>query len=115
MVKIDSSEFGEIIIDGKPYASDMYVCYDGELREARLSERHLFSKEELSFLLRKNPEVIIIGTGQYGLVEVSKDVKTITGRRGIELIKLSTQAAIKKFNELVEKGRKVVGFFHVTC
>jgi hypothetical protein len=115
MVKINSSEFGEITIEGKTYAFDMYVCYNGELREAKLLERHLFSKEELSFLLKKNPEIIIIGTGQYGLVEVSKDVKKITSKRGIELIKASTQEAIKKFNELVEKGRKVVGFFHITC
>lgn len=115
MVKINSSEFGEITVDGKTYASDIYVCYDGELKETRLLERHLFSKEELSFLLKKNPEVIVIGTGQYGLVEVSKDVKTITSKRGIELIKASTQEAIKKFNELIEKGRKVAGFFHVTC
>lgn len=115
MVKIDSSGFGEITIDNKSYAFDMYVCYDGELREARLSERHLFSKEELSFLLKRNPEVIIIGTGQYGLVEVSKDVKTITQRRGIELVRALTPDAVKKFNELMERGKKVVGFFHVTC
>lgn len=75
----------------------------------------MFSKEELSFLLKKNPEVIVIGAGQYGLVEISKDVKTITSKKGIDLIKFPTQQAIKKFNELIEKGKKVVGFFHITC
>lgn len=75
----------------------------------------MFSKEELSFLLKKNPEAITIGTCQSDLINISRDVKTLTQQRGMELIKASTPEAVKKFNELIEKGKGAVAFIHVAC
>jgi len=112
---IDSTKFGEITIEGKTHYSDVFVYWDGEVEETRTFTRHLFSKEELNILLKKNPEVVIVGTGDSGFLKVSDDARAIAKEKDIELIELITSEAIRKFNELVESGKKVVAFMHVEC
>lgn len=112
---IDSTKFGEITIDGKTHYSDVFIYWDGKIEEVRTEVRHKFSRKELNFLLGKNPEVVIVGNGQYGSLEVAEDVEKTAKEKGIEFIILDTPKAIQKFDELVKGGKKVVAYIHVTC
>lgn len=115
MIQIDSTKFGEITVGGEVFASDIYIYWDGEVREARTAVRHLFSTEEFSFLLRKNPDIIIVGTGQYGNLGIGEDVGKFAKEKNIWLIVLETPKAIQKFNDLVKSRKKVAAYIHVTC
>jgi hypothetical protein len=114
MVKIDSTSFGKIVIDGKEYKHDVIIDCKGRIKEAKTKIRHLFSKDEFEELSKENPEIIIIGNGQYSAMEVEEEVKRLAKERKIELIVLPTPEAIKKFNEL-GKNKRVCAYFHVTC
>jgi hypothetical protein len=114
MVKVDSTSFGKIVIDKKEYRHDVIIDWNGKIRETKTKIRHLFSKDEFEELSKENPEIIIVGNGQYSTMEIDEEVKKIAKERKIELIVLPTPEAIKKFNELVE-SKKVCAYFHVTC
>lgn len=112
---IDSTRFGSIAIDGKAYDHDVIITWEGKVKEARTQTRHLIAKKEFFDLLFERPDVIVVGTGQYGDVEVSAEVSKFARKKKIKLIALSTPEAVRKFNELVRTGKKVVAYMHVTC
>jgi hypothetical protein len=115
MVVINSTEFGSIVIDGKTYPNDVIVAWDGEIKEIITSERHLLGMKEFDEMVKKIPEMIIIGTGDSRLMKVSDEFKSTCLQKRIELIEIISKDAIVKFNENINNGKKVVAFIHVTC
>lgn len=113
MVKFDNAYFGSVIIDGKKYEYDVVVSWDGEILER--AKAHTFSKAELLDILQKEPEVIVVGTGQSGLVKIDKDAEIEAKIQGVELVAKTTQQAIEEFNKLVKIKKKAVAVIHVTC
>ena len=115
MVVINSTRFGSVTIDGKIYdREDNYIVFwDGEMIGLHTAERHLFGKPELEMILKKKPEMVVVGTGVSGLLRVSEEVKTLCREKGIEFIEMVSREAIIKFNKNL--GKRVVAFIHVTC
>jgi len=115
MVLIDSTEFGSITIDGKTYHADVIIFWDGEIKEVRTFIRHLFGNNEFKELIKNNPEVIVIGTGDSGFLRVSDEVRMLCKQKNVELVEAISKKAIEKFNENIKRGKGVIGFIHVTC
>jgi hypothetical protein len=115
MVVINSTKFGSITIDGKIYnEEDNYiVSWDGKIIGLHTAERHAFGRSELEMILKKNPEMVIVGTGDSDLLRVSEEVRSLCRREGVELLEMISRKAIVKFNENLDK--RVVAFIHVTC
>ena len=115
MVRIDSTKFGSITIDGRTYHDkDNYIIsWDGETIGLHTAERHLFGKPELERMLKKNPEMIVVGIGVSGLLRVSDEVRSLCREKGIKFVEMISREAIVKFNENLDK--RVVAFIHVTC
>ena len=112
---IDSYSFGEIVIDGNPYDSDV-MLYQGQVKEWWRRQGHSLELEDLKWLLEQNPppEVIVVGRGRYGVMEVPDEVARALKERGIELIAKPTKEACEEFNRLAGT-RRVAGAFHLTC
>jgi hypothetical protein len=66
-------------------------------------------------ILGKNPEILLVGSGHDGYFEVSDEVMHVCQNKKIQLIVMPTPEAVEKFNELIEKNKKVIAFIHVTC
>ncbi|MEM7822858.1 MAG: MTH938/NDUFAF3 family protein [Candidatus Aenigmatarchaeota archaeon] len=113
MVKIDSTSFGEITIDGKTYDSDMIVWWDGKVEYREKS--HVFGLDEYARIATRRPECIIIGTGQMGIVRIEQQVFDMAREQGIEIYVETSPKAIKIFNAFVNSGKKTVAVIHVTC
>ena len=115
MVIINSTRFGSITVDGKIYDRDdnYIVFWDGEIIGLHTAERHTFGKPELDMILKKNPEIIIVGTGDSGYLKVSEKVRSLCQERGIKLVEMVSREAVTRFNQNLDK--RVVGFIHVTC
>jgi len=118
-MKIDGTTFGEIVIDGKTYDHDVVIRLSGEIvkRKKKLSKRlygtsHMLSKNEAKFLFEKGCEQIIIGSGQFGNVQLSPEAKTYFAKHDCEVLLKPTSEAIGAFNR--SRARKI-GLFHVTC
>ncbi len=113
--RVQAYSFGEITIDGRRYTSDVIIRPDGVLDGWWRKEGHKLHYEDLDKALEAEPEVLVIGTGYSGLMKVPEEVRRKLEEEGIEVIIQDTRKAWKTYNELVEKGRRVVAAFHLTC
>jgi len=112
MVQIESVKFGEIRIDGKDYYSDVVVWWDGKIE--LIPKAHQFGMNELLNLLKKKPEMLVVGTGIEGCVEILEEVTQEMENRELMLFVENSRNALEIFNGLVSEGKKVVAFIHVT-
>jgi hypothetical protein len=112
---IDSYSFGKIIIDGIEYNSDIIVYSDHVNNNWWRKSGHVLNKEDLRDILSHEPEILVIGTGNAGMLKVPIKIKNYLAEKNIELIITRTSEACNKYNELVETNKKVVGAFHLTC
>jgi hypothetical protein len=116
---IDSTNFGSITIAGTLYEHDVLIRLDGEVkkRKKKLSKAvygtsHTLSLAEARHVFEDDAQQLIIGTGQFGRVELSEDAARFFKERGVQVILLPTPAAIQAWNQA--RGA-TIGLFHVTC
>ncbi len=119
--------FGWVIINGKRYEHDVIVLPDGSVlrRRKELSKdlRRLFNHtpftlKEFNDLLRICgcvPEVLVIGSGQYGDLPVMEEVLRKAEELGLKVIVKRTPEALNMLKEMIAEGRLVAGVIHVTC
>jgi hypothetical protein len=111
---IESYTFGEIIINGKRYTKDLIIFPDRILNNWWRKEGHKIHLEDLSDILPQKPEVLIIGTGNSGLVNIHSEIKKYIESKEIKLIAEPTPKAYKTYNQLKNKKR-VIAALHLTC
>lgn len=112
---IDSYSFGSIIIGGKKYQNDVIVFPDKTRENWWRKEGHLLSLGDLREVIDFKPEVLIIGKGAYGVMDIPRDTREKIEKMGMELIVEKTRKATELFNKKLKEGKKVVGAFHLTC
>ncbi len=114
---IESYEFGEMVINGKRYTSDVIVFREKTIDGWWRKEGHKLHIEDLAeiFRYKPKPEVLVLGTGYHGLVKVPGEVKDALESRGIELYAQPTGKAYQTFNKFLESDKQIAGAFHLTC
>lgn len=119
---IEEYKFGSITIDSKIYNHDVEVRWTGEVLDWWRLEGHSVAIDDIERALEENPEVIVIGTGAEGRMQVPQDIQEAIRARGIELIIDRTEEATKTFNIINEESeeeegrqKRVIGLFHLTC
>jgi len=114
---IDSYQFGEIVINGKKYESDLIIFPEKIIDNWWRKEGHKVYIEDLNEIVKREPtpEVLVLGTGCYGLVKVQSRVKTNLKSYGIELTARPTREACQIFNKLLLSRKRIAGAFHLTC
>ena len=92
MMKIDSTQFGSITVDGETYAHDVVVRLSGkvEKRKKKLSKKifgtsHMMSLPEAEFVYEKGSDLLVLGTGQYDNVRLSPEAAKFFERKGCEV------------------------------
>jgi hypothetical protein len=113
------SEFGWIEVDKVHYDHDVIIHTDGSVtRRSKKKSKALktsyghtpFSGQELEFLEKERPEIVYIGTGQYGDLPLTPDAEIIL--RQLDTIIRPTPEII----DLLEKEQKsFIALIHVTC
>ena len=111
---IDGYVFGRIIIDGKTYTTDVILYADMVDSSWWRKEGHSLYKEDLPGIVKAKPDILIIGTGNMGVMQVSESTIKYFEGQGIEVRVAKTGKAVEIFNEL-SAGKKVIGAFHLTC
>lgn len=116
---IDRTTFGSITVDSVTYDHDILIRMDGsvEKRKKKLSKAvygtsHTVSLDEINYVHGKGAEGIIIGSGQYGVLELSVEARNFLVEHQCEFKILPTPEAIREWNM---KAGKFLGLFHVTC
>lgn len=114
MCKIESYKFGNIVIKNTTYTHDVIILKD-KINKWWRKTGHLLCLDDLILITEEKPEIIIIGTGAYGMLKVPQEVINELTEKGIKIIIDTTKEAIEKYNKLVEEGKNIAGAFHITC
>ena len=112
---IEFYDFGQITIDGKRYSRDLVILPDRVKDNWWRREGHQLSMHDLKEVVEANPEVLIVGTGYNGYMDVPSDVREFFASKNIELIVEKTSEAVKTYNRLAQSKRRVLAAFHLTC
>lgn len=116
MMLIDEYHFGKIVIAGKPYDFDLMICGEELYQKWWRKEGHSLCLEDLEWILDRTPEILIIGKGSVGCMEVPIDLVEELGKRGIEVRIAKTGQAVELYDEMARKEtRKIGAVFHLTC
>lgn len=119
MAKVNSFDFGSIVIDGKQYGYDVIVLPDGNVKEREASKAmfggHNIRKSEIEELSKAKPETVIVGTGTSGMAVVSEDAQAYAREANVDLVVLPSSEAIQKLNQLLDEGGNVAALIHITC
>ena len=112
---VDEYEFGRIVLDGRTYERDVIVTPSRVVSPWWRREGHALVLDDLREVAEEEVEHVVIGTGYSGMVKVSREVLEFFRKRGVEVHVADTRRAVKIYNELVRKGFRVMGAFHLTC
>ena len=111
--------FGEIVVGRKTYDHDIYIPVNGKVkaREKSLAKKqfgnsHTVGPKELEEVCKGGPEVLFIGAGKEGKVEVTEEARRYLSQRAIQLEILPTTKLVEAYNG--SKQRKAA-LIHVTC
>ena len=110
---IESYNFGKIRIDGENYMNDVIICPD-KVDSWWRGKSHLVDIEDVKKIVEKKPRTAIFGTGEPGLMKVSKETKEYLEKLGIEVIIEPTKKACDIYNKLSKK-QEVIAALHLTC
>ena len=111
---IDSYEFGVIVINGKRYSADVIIYPDRVKDDWWRREGHQLCIDDLEDVIEQNPDVILVGTGNSGLMKVLSETEKHIKSKGIKLVVQSTKDACKTYNQL-SSSQKVIALLHLTC
>lgn len=108
-------EFGLIVIDGKEYRADVIVLPSGVQSGWWRREGHSLVPEDLGAVVGAAPEILVVGTGAYGVMTVPALTKSFLENKNIKMEAYPTRRAVARYNELAAAGVKVAAALHLTC
>ena len=119
--RITKTRFGSITVGGTVFTYDVIVRPDGRVkrRKKKLSKAvygtsHTISLQEARYIRKqaRDADRLIVGTGQYGNVEVSSEAAAYLKRKKCQVVLAPTPTAIHIWSKA---NRRAIGLFHVTC
>lgn len=120
MPHIDSTQFGEVKVDGKKYfqiliIGNLVMERDYKKLEELFGTSHRIGDWEKQELVKENPEIIVIGLGQNGAMQEDEEFIEDMAKKNIEVISAITPEAIKIYNQKAEESKRVNALIHTTC
>ncbi len=113
-MEIQHYSFGRIIIDGVTYTSDVIIYPDKVDSSWWRKEGHSLHIVDLKNVINLKPEILVIGTGQSGLMVVPGETMSYLKGHNIEVYVSRTEKAVKLFNKH-QKDSTTVAALHLTC
>jgi hypothetical protein len=111
---IDRYEFGLMVIEGQTFRNDVLI-WPGRIKsDWWRREAHFLQLDDVVEALAANPQVLVVGRGEPGKMQVDPALAAYLRDRGVELIDLPTREACRVINGLSGK-RRLAAALHLTC
>jgi glucokinase len=117
--EIVRAEFGQVTVGEQTFDRDIYILVNGKvtkrdkaLAKSLYGSSHTLGPEELQELCAGGPELLIVGAGHSGQVELREEARRYLDRRAIKCRILPTPKAIEAYNK---SNRRKAAVIHVTC
>lgn len=114
-MQISDYSFGKITVNGKSYQSDVIITTNEVKADWRRKQGHNLAITDLNEILKASPEILIIGSGYFGRMQVPEATRTFLKEKGIQTEILPTGDAVAKFNQLQQTCARLVAALHLTC
>jgi len=111
---IDSYDFGHIVIDGVSYRQDLLIWPGQIKKDWWRQEAHLLQVADVAEALAAGPEVLVVGMGNPGRMQVDQALAAYLKDKGIDLVAVPTQEACRLINAMAGK-RRLAAALHLTC
>jgi hypothetical protein len=112
---IDSYQFGEIVVDGTAYRSDLILLGGNVHPNWWRKQGHSLTADDLQSVIEARPSVVVVGCGASGLMKVPQATRQALQDNNILLEALHTGEAVQRFNQLAQEGANVAAALHLTC
>jgi len=114
-MRIESYQFGKIVIDVVEYCSDVIVAGGAVIADWRRKQGHMLHASDLKKVIEAKPTFLVVGSGASGLMQVADDTWQVLKENHIEPELLDTYKAVVQFNRLCGAGKNVAAALHLTC
>ena len=112
---IEKYSFGKIVVNGVTYTNDIKIVQGSVIPDWWRKKGHSVDIEDVQDILKSNPNVLVIGKGQPGMMKCSRSLRRFLKKNKIELIEEKTSQAITTYNSLLKQETEVSAGFHVSC
>ncbi len=111
---INKYQFGKIIVNDITYREDIIIFPDYVQDKWWREKGHNLQISDLDSVINYKPEVLFIGTGMYGLMQVDDLVIKKLKDSGINKIFVDkTRKVCEEYN--LEKANQKIAALHLTC
>ena len=114
-MRINSYQFGVIVIYGVTYSSDCLILGEKVHANWWRKQGHLLSPEDLQPVVQAKPSILVVGCGATGLMKVAKGLPQFLQGHNITFEAFDTHKAVERFNELSRAGENPAAALHLTC
>jgi hypothetical protein len=114
-IHIDQYRFGHIDIEGHGYDADVMIFPDHVQKRWWRQEGHRLAREDLETVLAEMPDVLVVGTGYYGRMQVPEETLDALRSVGIDVKVEKTSSAVEELNRLQRECARIVAALHLTC
>jgi hypothetical protein len=114
-MRIRTYSFGTITIDDRTFSSDVIIYRDRVDPDWWREEGHVLTAADLAGPVAARPELLVVGTGYFGIMKVPDETKRFLSAHGIGLVIERTAKAVDVYNQLQAAGRDVIAALHLTC
>lgn len=113
---VASYRFGEIIITGQAFCSDVIILPDRVLSGWRRLEGHVLRPEDLADVFERAPQTLIVGLGAHSRMRIPPETQLALEQAGIRLLALPTEQACQEYNRLQSSNPgSAAAALHLTC
>jgi hypothetical protein len=112
---IEQYSFGKIRISGKSFSQDVIIFPEEVVPSWWRKEGHSLHMEDLEEVVKRKPEILIIGTGYNGIMKVPQALISQLDELGIKTTVMKSTEAVREYNKLVKEKKKVAVGLHLTC
>jgi hypothetical protein len=112
---IESYHFGAMTVRGEVHRNDLKIIGERIIGNWWRTEGHALHEADIADIIAAPVEVLVVGSGEPGRMQVTRGAAEALQRRGIKVVTLPTRQAVDVFNTLRSQGKLVAGAFHLTC
>jgi len=105
-----------MVVNNVEYSRDLIITPDSIIDNWWRKESHMLYLQDIEEALNlSKPDVLVAGTGKFGLMKIDESLIKFLDNKNIEFHALPSAKAAKLFNRLTQDGKRVTGAFHITC
>ena len=102
-------------VAGKTYTTDLKIIGNTVKDNWWRRQGHRLLSDDIVDILEGRPDVLVVGTGYAGNLDIPASLRKELSERGVRLLSNRTAEAVELFNRHREQNENVAGAFHLTC